>query len=115
MRRIAIIGLVIFILGCSSKPQAWEHGWKMRRVVATRCMNPWVGQNIEFTFPLDPGNCDRQEIFDFLESKGGSILEGGGYEGAPIDVLFKDVTDKESADKKILTILPELNALMAKL
>lgn len=71
-----------------------------------------MGFNIGLEYPKNPNDCDRAEISDFIEAHGGWVFQSGGYYGAPMYVKFKDVTDKTSADKKLLELLPGLNKLM---
>lgn len=93
----------------------WEHGWKTDRVIATRYNSPMMGWNIGFTFPLNPNDCDRAELSDFMEAHNGRSFQSGGFPGAEMFVKFKDITDKESATAKIKAILPELSALITRL
>lgn len=103
----------VLVVSCqTAKPVATEHGWKTSRVIATRYQNDLVGYNIGFDFPLNRYDSDRVEVSDFMESKGGWIYEGGGYPGATAYATFDGVKDKESADRKLLAILPELDKLM---
>jgi hypothetical protein len=96
-------------------PARWEHGWKTARIVATRYRSDVIGFNIGFRFPLDPDNCDRTELVDFVVARGGWPYEMGGHPGAEMFVIFKDVTDRESADKKLEAILPEMSRLVESL
>ncbi len=96
----------------SSKPIAWEHGWKTDRVTATRYTNKTMGLSIGFKFPKNPNECDRAEISDLIEAQSGSVYQSGGYPGAEMFVVFKDVMDVVSADAKLQKILPRLNKLM---
>jgi hypothetical protein len=93
-------------------PVEWEHGWKTNRVTATRYQNEAMGYNIGFVYPKNPNDCDRAEIFEFIEAHGGSVFQGGGYRGAPMYVKFTGVTDRPTADKKLREILPGLDKLM---
>lgn len=94
---------------------AWKHGWKTERVVATRYSNPAMGYNIGFTFPRDPGKCDRAEIVAFIEARGGNIYEMGGYPGAEMFATFDDVKDRATADRKLKAMLPHMSRLVASL
>jgi hypothetical protein len=119
LRRISVMKLVgifaVVILAACAQPQAvqWEHGWKTKRVIATRYAGKAMGWNIGFEFPLDPGDCDRAEISDFIADHDGNIFQSGGYPGAVSYAVFKDVTDKASADRKLQQILPALDRLMS--
>lgn len=94
--------------------EEWEHGFKTKRVIATRYKNEHMGYNIGFRFD-DPMNEDRVEVSEFFEANGGSVFQSGGYPGAEAFVVFKEVTDKESANRKLRDILPKLDRLMADL
>ena len=115
----AVIGVamaapgLIFYSRTPYQVEAWEHGFKTSRVIATRYTNKFMGYNIGFEFPKDIYNADRAEVSDFMEANGGWIYQGGGYPGAIAYVKFKDVTDQESANKKLKAILPPLSQLMA--
>src|SRR6267154_5383250 len=87
----------------------WEHGWETPNVVATRYENDLMGYNIGFVFPNDLNNGDRPELFEFIEKCDGFVFEGGGYSGAPLYTKFKGVVDKDTANEKLKTILPELD------
>lgn len=93
----------------------WAHGFKTARVIATRYSNPTMGFNIGFTFPKNPAQCDDSKLFKFMEAKGGWVYQGGGAPVAEMFVVFKGVSDKELASKKIKEILPELSKLVASL
>jgi len=93
-------------------PIAWEHGWKTNRVTATRYQSDVMGFNIGFLFPKNPYDSDRAEIFDFIESRGGSVFQGGGYAGAEIYAKFEGVNDVATADMKLKSILTDLDKLM---
>lgn len=105
----------LFPSGNESIPTEWEHGWKTDRVVATRYKNPNVGYFIGFNFPKNPNDCDRAELSDFMASKGGGVLQSGGYPGAEMMVVFIGVTDKETANTKIQAVLPELSQFITDL
>lgn len=64
---------------------------------------------------LVPHKCDRAEIGEFMEKNSGVVYESGGYPGAEMFVIFKDVKDKESANRKLVKILPPLDELMSRL
>jgi hypothetical protein len=93
-------------------PTEWEHGWKTKRVVATRYTNQMMGYNIGFTFPENIHNSDGPEVSKFMEAHGGWVYSSGGHPGAEMFVVFKDVKDKNSANKKLQQILPALDQLM---
>lgn len=118
---IAALGALVSGLACSQRaPTApamieWEHGWQTTNVIATRYRDGDMGYNIGFAFPNDPNNCDAMEIDDLMRTHGGMIYEGGGYPGAVAYVVFKDVTDRESADRKLKHVLPELDRLMVRI
>lgn len=99
--------------GCQAqRPSEWEHGWKTPHVIATRYKSPVIGYNIGFRFPKNPNNCDRAEIFDLIATNNGAVYQGGGFPGAEAFAVFKDVSDKESANKKLQVLLPKLERLM---
>jgi hypothetical protein len=93
----------------------WEHGWKTGRIVATRMKSQLMGENIKFEFPDNLYDSDRAEVSQFVEMNGGNVYEGGGSPGAPMYATFKGVKDTESADKKLVEILPKFDELMAHL
>lgn len=120
MKETATAAIAILIASASiqiaqTKPeptrvQQTEHGWRTTNVVATRYTNQTVGYNIGFKFPNDPGNSDRVELLEFIEGiHRGSVYSGGGYPGAEVFVVFSDVTDRETADKKLKVLLPLLD------
>lgn len=98
-----------------AKPVEWEHGYKTDYVVATRYKNPTMGYNIGFAFPKQPYDNDRAETFEFLAANGCSVYQGGGYAGAPLYAICRGVTDKESANAKLIEFLPKLDAHMRSL
>jgi hypothetical protein len=112
-----ILGILLLFSCCyaADNPVEWEHGWKTDDVIATRYQNKQVGYNIGFQFPRNPNNCDRSEIFDFITKQQGNIYQVGGYPGAEMFVIFKDVTDKTTANKKLKSILPALSRLIRSL
>ena len=116
MKRV-LIALMLLAVACSASPQVekWEHGWKIKNVIATEYKNPFMGENIGFVFPNDPQNCDRIEIDDFIHAHKGDTYQSGGYPGAEMFVIFEDVKDKASADKKLQEILPGLDRLIVRL
>ncbi len=93
----------------------WEHGFKTDRVVATRYTNPTMGYNIGFEYPKDEYNSDRAELDEFMTAHGGWVYQSGGFPGAGMYVKFKDVSNKDEANKKLKEILPSLSALVASL
>jgi hypothetical protein len=115
----AVIAGCMVLAGCSisfagEKPaERWEHGWKTERVIATRYKNASVGYNIGFKFPRNPDDCDVVELSEFMEAHNGTVYQSGGYPGAEMFVIFSDVKDVPSADKKLQVILPSLNKLVA--
>lgn len=90
----------------------WEHGFETSRVKASRMHSDTMGWNIKMEFPKNAYDCDRAEVGDWIAAHGGNIFQGGGYPGAPAFIGFKDVTDRESADRKLREILPALSQLM---
>lgn len=89
----------------------WAHGYQTDRVVATRYTNP-RGYNIGFRFPKNPSAYDRREVVEWFEDRGGWVIECGGYPGAEMLVRFQSVYNKETTNKKLVAILPELNRFM---
>lgn len=114
---VMCISLFIVSVGLSAcqttAPVAWEHGWKTKHVVATRYRNPMMGYNIGFDFPLNPNDCDRDELVQFVKKYNGYPWEMGGYPGATMYVVFKDVKDKDAANRKLKEILPPMEKLVA--
>ncbi len=117
---------VLVLLGCLGmagcgnaagdiKAQAWEHGWKTEHVIATRYKNPTMGHNIGFTYPGREGECDRSELVEFMSKHEGWVYQCGGSPGAEMFVKFKDVTDKPTADAKLVQLLPPLEKLVSSL
>ena len=94
------------------KVEQWEHGWKTARGIARRNTTPLIGYNVGFKFPLNPYDCDRAELTDFMELHGGWVWTAGGEIGAEMFVRFKGVNGRDAADKKILEILPALSKLI---
>lgn len=116
--RIIAMGLLTTVLGlagCAQKPTATEHGWKTKRVVATRIKNATMGEFVKLDFPLNGYDSDRAEIGDWLEERGGRIFQGGGSAYAPAYVQFDGVKDAAAMDKKLLEVLPGLDTLMSHL
>lgn len=107
--------LMIMVGVATGQPVEWEHGYKTEYVVATRYQNKMMGYNIGFTFPKQPYDSDRAETFEFLAANGCNVYQGGGYPGAPLYVICKGVTDKESANAKLLEFLPKLDGHMRSL
>jgi hypothetical protein len=99
----------------SAEPVEWEHGYKTEYVVATRYNNPHLGYNIGFSFPKQPYDSDRAETFDFLASNGCHVYQGGGYPGAPLYAVCNGVTDKATANTKLIELLPKLDSHMKSL
>lgn len=124
---ILIFLLFIFFISlayANDNPQEWAHGWMTNDVITTRyktiegcdqMSSLQFPYTIGFKFPRNPNNCDRSELSDFIEKNGGFILGMGGYPGAEIQVFFKDVNNKETANKKIKAILPQLSRLIRSL
>jgi hypothetical protein len=112
---ISIAARLSAVITGKAAPIAWEHGWKTDRVIATRYKNPTMGYNIGFKFPQNPNDCDDAELSDFMEANGGSVYESGGHPGAEMFVVFSDVNDKASADKKLQEILPALSQVITDL
>ena len=116
--KLSATAIVLLAIGAyaaipSHRVVAWEHGWKTDYVVATRYSNPNVGYNIGFTYPRNPNDCDRSELSEFMEAHGGFVYQGGGYPGAEMFVVFKDVKNRDDADRKLKGILPSLSKLVA--
>lgn len=93
----------------------WDHGYQTNNVRATRYSNPDIGQNVGFAFPGHENDCDRKEIVDFMTEHGGSVYQCGGFPGAEMFVVFKGVRDRETANAKLIEILPGLDRLIQKL
>jgi hypothetical protein len=105
--------VALLLTGCEPEVTEWEHGYKTDRVIATRYNNPHMGYNIGFTFPKNPASSDTSDIWEFLEkANDGWIFQGGGYPGAEVFVVFKDVKDRDSANIKLKKILPPLTQIM---
>jgi hypothetical protein len=92
-----------------------EHGFSTEYVEATRYENPSIGYNVGFVFPKNCDNYDRPEVFEWFESHGGYVYQGGGAPCAPMYVIFDDVKDRESADQKLRKIMPQLDKFMRRL
>ena len=132
---IALVVLFFMVVSFShvsyadDNPIEWEHGWKTNDVAATRYLKPAEVQEISegghitippfyyigFSYSQNPGNCDRSELSDFMERENGIAFKFGGYPGAEMFVAFRDVKDKESANKKLKGILPALSKLIRSL
>jgi hypothetical protein len=50
-----------------------------------------------------------------MKEHAGYAYEMGGHPGAPIMVIFKDVKNREDADRKLQQILPALSKLVRSL
>jgi hypothetical protein len=85
---------------------------KTSYVTATIYGNDRMGENIGFKFPKNPGDSDREEIDEFFTEHGGGVYQGGGLPGAESFVIFKDVKDYTSAERKLQEILPILTVLI---
>lgn len=107
--------ILLFLGITNSVPVEWEHGWKTDYVVATRYRNPQIGYNIGFVFPKQPYDSDRAETFKFLEDNGCSVYQGGGAPGAELFAICKGITNKESANVKLIELLPKLDEHMRSL
>lgn len=90
----------------------WKHGWRTWNVIATRYENPYLGYNIGFRFPENTYNYDHPSVFEWFRRYDGTAIGGGGRPGGEITVLFSGVKDKDSANKKLKEILPELSQFM---
>lgn len=104
-------------LGLVSPPPSvtiWEHGLQTPNVIATRYQNKVMGYNIGFVFPNDPYQSDDPRLFEYIESNGGRVYEGGGSPGAPLYATFKGVTNTDTANAKLRVILPAFDALIRK-
>lgn len=107
-----ITALLSMVLPCVTAPVAWEHGYKTDYVVATRYTNDMIGYNIGFVFPKQPYDSDRSETFEFFSQNKCYILQGGGGPGAALYAKCVGVTDRETANAKLLDFLPKLDAHM---
>lgn len=93
----------------------WERGFKTDRVIATRYKTRAgysVGYSLGFDFPLNPNDADRLEVSEFFQAHQGNCYQSGGYPGSTSYVIFADVDDDESANKKMMDILPDLSNLI---
>lgn len=90
----------------------WEHGFKTSRVIVTRFAGSDIGYYVSFEFPKNCWDADREELFEYLESHDGWVFQGGGFPCAPLEVKFKGVVDKASANVKIKEILPGLDKVV---
>lgn len=111
--------LLLVMIGCAASvqpqvTQEWEHGFRTKHVTATRYNNPDMGYNIGFKFPLNPADCDREEIYEFIRSQNGYIYQGGGSWGAEAYVVFKDVHNQEEANRKLHRIMPAFERVVAR-
>lgn len=113
MKTVLIAVMIMSVCAQTTAPTKTEHGWRTQRVIATRYSSPQMGESIGLTFPLNPNDCDREEVADLIAGFGGSIYQGGGSPGAEAFVVFDGVTDIATADKKILQVIPVLSNLMA--
>lgn len=88
--------------------------FKTERVVATIRHNETMGDFVMFSFPKNPYDCDRAEIFDFINSDeiGGSTFQGGGAAGAPIFARFPKAKKREQLRDALKSLTPKLDALM---
>lgn len=107
-----LTGFMSFAAGDS--PTEWEHGFKTDRVVATRYTNPMIGFNIGFRYlnAHDDDNADTDRVMKFFEGQNCGIYEGGGASHSEYYVQCKNVTDVASANIKLKTLLPALEAFM---
>ncbi len=118
MRKIIFMGIFASLIRCAlaQQVQPLDHGFRTSRVIATRYLNSesksW---SIGFKYPMNPADCDRSELSDFMELHGGNIYQSGGYPGAEMHVAFKDVKDMESANQKIREIILPLSKLITDL
>jgi hypothetical protein len=93
----------------------WDHGYRTDYVVATRYSRPGSPYMIGFRFPKQPHDSDRAETFDFLGFNGCQAIQGGGSPGAEILAFCDGVTDKASANAKLIEFLPRLDRHMRSL
>ena len=109
MKRIYVLACLA-LTSCDEPTVEWEHGFKNKYVVATRYRNDMFGFNIGFVFPKHPNDSDRAETFKFFSDNECIIFQGGGYPGAPLYAICKDVVDKDTANKKLIEFMPKLTA-----
>jgi hypothetical protein len=74
-----------------------------------------VGFNVGFQFPRDPYDCDRGELIQFIEERGGNVFSCGGHPGAEVLAIFKDIPDVESANRKLPSLVSEISEFMEQL
>lgn len=100
-----------------TKIEAWEQGFKTSHVVATRYKSPMIGYNIGFKYTDqrydDKG--DRGEVMDFFQSQHCTVVQGGGGPYSEYFVICSDVTDRQSANIKMETLLPALDRFVGAL
>lgn len=94
------------------RPDSTQHGYRTSRVLATRYSSGVDGYIIGLEFPNDPDDCNRVEIVGFLELHGGMVLGNGCVVRGPLYVRFANVYDAETANRKLLEVLPPLSTLM---
>lgn len=117
--RLLLLPLMILLSACTAiQPRAerWEHGWKTKDITAWRYKNETMSYNIGFVpstrYAYD---FDRAEMFEFLKQHGGFVYQGGGYAGAEVFVVFKDVKNKQDADKFLPEFLPKFQQFLEEL
>ena len=98
----------------SFTPVRWEHGWKTKRVIATRYISTVKGgpYDIGFRYPRNPYHAKNAAVFEFYRQHGGECFYAGIGPDVEQFVNFRDVHDAKSADKKLEEILPQLSELL---
>jgi hypothetical protein len=122
-----VFGLALMIFGAAlavwgvqtiaanQAAEEWDHGYRTDYVVATRYHRAGSPYMIGFRFPKQPDDSDRAETFDFLSVNGCKVIQGGGAPGAELFAFCNGVTDKASANAKLIDFLPRLDRHMRSL
>src|SRR4051812_9782681 len=106
MKKLLLAFAVMLALsGCVHKPIAteWEHGFKTNDITATRYANSMIGYSIGLTYSdRYDYKADRTEVFDFIDSQGCWVYQGGGMPHGEYFMRCKNIDSKEQANKFLI-------------
>lgn len=110
---IAVVAICTGTICAAEKPVEWEHGYKTSITIGTRTVNPTFGEGIGINFSERYWNyADETGVLDIIENSGCAVLQNGGYPGAEIYALCKDVHTRDDAGRKLLELIPKLDQWM---